>query len=1189
LIIVLVFKTLLSNTNTFFYMKFLQRIFTTVLLVAFAGMAQAQYCGTPNSGSNSGTGSGPGICTAGSNLTAQGFSPPADSMPCAVQGIFFDTVVQVKIPTTTVYSGETVTIDSVKIDTISNLPCGMCWSTEKASNTFAGGQQFCLRVQGTTYDNAGQYNLHIILTAQAHYLIFHETETVNAASVGLDYYVRVKTPTGACVAIDTTSAGLTASTYGPAPTNAVTASGSLSFCQGGSVTFTATQTSGTYQWYDGSTAIANATARTYTANAAGSYTVHVVANCQLVISGAQVVAINAPPTASVTPAGPVILCGGSTQLLTATVSGGTQQWYNGTTLLSGSTGTTYTATATGNYYVVATQNGCTDTSNKVNIQISGTPPTPTITATTLSLCSGRTDTLDAGAGYTSYAWSNGLGSGEKAYPTTAGTYTVTVMNGVCSGSGSITVTAAASTPTPTITPSGAQTICQGSSLTLTSSVATSYLWSNNAVSRSISVSTAGSFSVTTNNGCGPATSAAVAVTVTPKPNGSVTPIGPVVLCGGGSQVLTATGGTSYQWLKNDTVIAGQTNTTYTTSASGNYAAVVTQSGCIDTSNAVNIQITTTTLTPVITPTKPYLCPNATDTLNVGSGYTSYIWSGAGATTSSIDITTTGTYSVTVHNGACSGTASINIQSHAATPTPAITPRGLTTFCQGGSVILVSSSDSNNVWSNGGSTGDSITATTSGSYTVTVNDGCGAVASASVAITVNSIPVAAITPPGSTLICGGSTQVLTATPAGGSYEWIESGSAISGQTANTYSATATGTYRAVVTVNGCSDSSNTVSIQVSGTPPTPVISYTYQTLCPGQSDTLNVGAGYNSYTWSGGLGAADSIIVTTGGTYTVTVANGVCVGTASVVINQGAVTPVPAISATGSLLCGGDSITLTSSSATGNVWSNTATSQSITEYNQGIFTVTATGACGSATSAPYTVVKSQSTSVSVGPDTGACSGTSIILSASTAASSILWSNGATTTTDSVTTSGQYIATVTQMGCTASDTVNVTFDAIPTATFTQANGILTAAAVAGATYQWVNNGATIAGADSSVINVNPYGTSHYEVIVTTGYCSATSAYQLVTVTGIADVSQSISTSIYPNPTTKEITINYNLARDEDLSITITDMTGRTVSNLYSGSQGAGAYTIVTSLGALSGGIYLVSFKTPEGTLVRKVTKE
>jgi hypothetical protein len=1174
-------------------MKILLRVFALVLFVSVVQLAHSQACHN----------SGPSICTAGNNLTMEGFSPPADSAPCVIQGVPYSLTIQVKVPTSAVVAPYgTVTINWIKIDTISNLPCGLCWATNSARDSFRGGEQFCIKVTGTSYDNVGQFKLRIIINANATaYGIITQTENnLDASTVGLSYWARVQSPIGTCVALDTsaTYVGNTASDTTPGPSNAVTASGALSFCQGGAVTFTATQTSALYQWYNGATAITNATSRTYTATTAGSYTVQIIKNCHLVISNAQTVVVNSPPTASVTPAGPVILCGGSTAPLTAAISGGTLQWYNASGAIASATSTSYTATVSGNYYVVATQSGCTDTSNKVNVQISGTPPTPTISATRMSLCSGATDTLDAGTGYTSYAWSNSLGSTQKVYPTAAGTYSVTVANGVCSGSASIVISAAPATPTPTITPSGTVTICQGSSAVLQSSVASSYLWNTGATTSSITVSTANSYTITTNNGCGPATSAPVTIVVTPKPNGQVNPSGTVVVCGGGTQLLTATGGGTYQWQKDSVAIGGQISSTYTAATSGNYSVVVTTSGCADTSNIVNVQITNTTLTPVITAARPFVCPTGNDTLDVGNGYTSYAWSAnaGSATVHSVGVSASGTYTVTVHNGSCSGVASINLSSQVATPMPTITATGATTFCQGGSVILVSSPSSSYLWNNGGSTTDSITVTTGGgNYTVTTNNGCGAATSSPFSVTVNPIPVAAITPAGSTLICGGSSQTLTATPAGGSYVWIESGSTLSGQTANTTSASTTGTYQAIVTVNGCSDSSNVATITVSGTPPTPVITATSTLICPSSGpDTLDVGTGYSSYVWSGSGNTTSSITITAGGTYSVTVANGVCVGSASIVINQGTATPSPTISVTAGALniCGNDSVTLTSSAVSNNVWSNGATDQSITEYNAGIFTVINNGACGAATSAPDTVVKNPIPSVYAGADTGACTGTSLFLNATGNATSYAWSNGVNTALDSVATGATYTVVAALNGCTASSSVNVTFDAPPTATYTNNNGIL-AAAAGGSTYQWLKNGTPIAGATSSTYDINTNGTvgsqANYSVEVSNGYCFATSASQLITILGLNDISQSITTHIYPNPTNAEVTISYTLSRDEDLEITLTDMTGRTVGQIYNGMQPSGKYDIVTSLATYTSGVYMVTFKTPEGTMVKKVVKE
>ena len=56
-----------------------------------------------------------------------------------------------------------------------------------------------------------------------------------------------------------------------------------------------------------------------------------------------------------------------------------------------------------------------------------------------------------------------------------------------------------------------------------------------------------------------------------------------ILCTGNPVTLTASTGTSYQWLNNNTVIGGATNPTFTTTNAGNYSVIVTTNGCPDTS------------------------------------------------------------------------------------------------------------------------------------------------------------------------------------------------------------------------------------------------------------------------------------------------------------------------------------------------------------------------------------------------------------------------------------------------------------------------------------------------------------------------------------------------------------------------------------------------------------------------------
>src|SRR5207248_1414424 len=151
------------------------------------------------------------------------------------------------------------------------------------------------------------------------------------------------------------------------------------------------------------------------------------------------------------------------------------------------------------------------------------------------------------------------------------------------------------------------------------------------------------------------------------------------------------------------------------SASGSYTVTVTDGNtCSATSAATVVTVNPNPATPTITPSgATTFCAGGSVTLTAPVGFT-YMWS-TGATTQSIVVSASGSYTVTVTDGnTCSATSAATVVTVNPNPaTPTITPSGATTFCAGGSVTLTAPVGFTYMWSTGATT-QSILVTASGS-------------------------------------------------------------------------------------------------------------------------------------------------------------------------------------------------------------------------------------------------------------------------------------------------------------------------------------------------------------------------------------------------------------------------------------------------------------------------------------------
>jgi hypothetical protein len=441
-------------------------------------------------------------------------------------------------------------------------------------------------------------------------------------------------------------------------------------CTGEVVTFASTATGviTSYSWHFGNNAIPP------TANTAGPHNVTYAApgikNIRLIVSdGVNADSITKTITVYAVPnvnAGPDrTICSGQSVTLTAT-GASNYLWNTGQTTAS----ITVSPLATSTYSVTGTSNGCAASDN-VTVTVN---PSPTINLPqNVTICQGNSIVLNAGNPGSTYLWSN-QATTQSITVSVAGNYRVTVTspNG-CTASGTTQVDVITSLSVnlpPTVQ------ICQGASVTLDAGfTGATYLWSNNATTRTITVSVANIYAVTVTDANGCTGTASTQVIVNPNP---VVNINDTTICNGDIITIDAqNAGASFLWSNQATTqtiaVAPNDNTTFSVTVTNTF-------GCTATDNA-------TITVEGIRALDAVVCLGDTATLTAMGG-SNYVWSN-GATTATINVlvwdTTFFILTGTV-TGSCSNTDTVYVYPVAAT-IPAFV--GLPdTFCSNAEPVLL---------------------------------------------------------------------------------------------------------------------------------------------------------------------------------------------------------------------------------------------------------------------------------------------------------------------------------------------------------------------------------------------------------------------------------------------------------------------------------------------------------------------
>lgn len=552
------------------------------------------------------------------------------------------------------------------------------------------------------------------------------------------------------------------------------------FCLGGQVLLSVDTVFDSYLWQD------NSTSNTMMATTAGVYWLQVTNQCGTA-RDTVIVQTYAPPVVSL--GNDTTTCFGQSVLLDASNPGATYWWSDSSTLQ------TLQVTNSGTYYVTVTDvNGCigedsaqvTFNAAQVNLQ------------NDTAICSGQSVTLDAGNPGATYSWSNGANS-QTIVVNTAAQYTVTITDNLnCSAQDSVLVIV---NPLPVFSLGNDTTLCNGQTLNLNAGGinASTYLWSTNDSTTTITVNTTNSYSLTVTDSHNCSSSDSIFLSFKSLPQLTIT--NDTAICEGDSILLSAfaSDGQVYQWTPvTGLSTPGSANTWAKPTGAITYRVTVYDSIQCSAQDSINISLNPLPVVRLANDTS--FCVGGRVVFDAGSGFSSYLWQDL-STGQTYTASQAGSYWVRVTNqcGADDDTVRV-LQLY---PLPVIN------LGPGGYVCIPHTLDAGNPgatyqWSTG-ATSQIINPTASGNYSVTVTSSFGCVNNNSINIDLLDQPTISLG--ADTLLCDDNVLVLNAEYPNSTYSWQD------GSNEYTYTVDKPGLYW--VTVNNlCGSDRDSVLVEYS---------------------------------------------------------------------------------------------------------------------------------------------------------------------------------------------------------------------------------------------------------------------------------------------------------------------------------------------------------------------------------------
>ena len=494
-------------------------------------------------------------------------------------------------------------------------------------------------------------------------------------------------------------------------------------------------------------------------------------------------------------------------------------------------------------------------------------------------------------------------------------------------------------------------ICEGESVLFNSgNEGLEYKWNSGDITSEIIVSSAGNYKLTVIDSIGCAVIDSVRLIVHKLPDlnlGSDTSV-----CEGNSLVLTTgNSGITQLWSTLDT-----TNS-ITVSKSGTYSVLVSDSNGCSSFDSLTLLVANLPIVDLGNDTA--VCAGELIELNAEGVGLNYTWN-TGGEASTIMILNEGVYVVEVVDQ--NGCVAVDSFKLVVNEIPFVSIGNDTSICEGDSVFLFTNNSALNHFWNTEEKTSTITAFSSGTYSVLVSDSNGCSSFDSLTLLVTNLPIVDLG--NDTAVCAGELIELNAEGVGLNYTWNTGGEASTIKVSNE------GVYVVeVVDENGCVavDSFELVVNEI------PFVSIGNDTsICEGQYLHLKADTSANNFLWSTGENTQD-IIVDTSAVFSVEVLNDFgCKASDSLKLTVN-ILPIVELG-NDTTLCEGENIILNAYNSNASyTWNNGIVSNSINVLKAGIYNVSVSDEIGCTVLDTIEVSVRELPVVALGRDTTICEG------------------------------------------------------------------------------------------------------------------------------------------------------------------------------------------------------------------------